>query len=73
MDKNYGYFLSYIQAYNGDYAHFGNGSKEPISGYGTTLVRLGGEVIENRKMFHEIGLTPPLYYLCRHHIILGCV
>ena len=39
-DTNYGSFLSYHLSSSGNYVTIGNGSKDSISGYGTTLVIL---------------------------------
>ena len=42
---NYGYFLTYHQDPSGYYITFGNRGNEPITGYVTIMVRLGGGVI----------------------------
>ena len=71
MDPKYGLFLSYPRDSIRDYATLGNGGKEPITGYGTTLVYLVGKVIYKCKVFHALGLHNNLYLLCQHHILLG--
>ena len=45
MDPKYGSLLSYLQASSGGYVNLVNGTKDPIDGYITTLVRLGDKVI----------------------------
>ena len=73
MDQNYGSFLIYHHSYSDDYVTLGNRSKYPISGYVTTLVRLGGKV--NKKWnvyFHVTGLRAPLYSLHRHRKLTQC-
>ena len=56
MDPKYASFLSYHLSSGGEYVTLWNGVKEPISGYGTTLVRLGDKIIKKRNVFHVPGL-----------------
>ena len=59
MDPKYASFLSYHLSSGGEYFTLWNGVKEPIAGYGTTLVRLGDKIIKKRNVFHVPGLIAP--------------
>ena len=52
MDPKYGSFLSYQCFSSGNYVTLWNVDKEKISGYVTTIVRLGVRVIEKENIYH---------------------
>ena len=56
MDPNHGSFFPYHRSSSVNYVTLGNGAKDPIAGYGTTLVRLRGKVIDKRNIFNVPGL-----------------
>ena len=73
IDTNYGSLLPYLQISSEYIFTLGNVSKETISGYGKTLVQLGGGgFIWNRNMLRLPGLRYPLYFLFHNCILLGC-
>ena len=51
--------MYYHHSSSGDYFTLGNGANQTIEGYGTTLVPLGGKVVEKRNIFYVTGLSPP--------------